>query len=249
MSSFSWLITNFIAAFLLPPLNLIITGGLGLLLLRRRRAWGKGLIVVSLAGLWLLATPLVGGYLLDALEPPRGVADAGDAEAIVILGGGTYHDSLEYGGDTVGRFTLERVRYGAWLARRLDKPILVTGGSPDGGRPEGQLMRETLEREFAVNVRWVEDRSDTTRDNARYSADILKQAGIGRIYLVSHAWHLRRALPEFERAGLRVVPAGIGYSLTRGPRPLDFVPNAKGLYDSYLAMHEGIGLFWYYLRN
>jgi uncharacterized SAM-binding protein YcdF (DUF218 family) len=249
MSSFSWLVTNFLAAFLLPPLNLLILGAFGLLLLKRRRAWGKALIGISLATLWLLATPFVGGHLLDALKPPVRLPNPADADAIVILGGGTYYDTVEYGGDTVGRLTLERVRYGAWLARKLDKPLLVTGGNPDGGRPEGQLMRETLEREFGVKVRWVEDRSETTRENARYSAEILKKAGIDRIYLVSHAWHLPRALPEFERAGLRVVPAGTGYSLTRGPRPLDFVPNAKGLYDSYLAMHEGIGLFWYRIRN
>jgi len=249
MSSLSWLVTNFLAAFLLPPLSLIIIGGYGLLLLRRRQAWGKALIGISLAALWLLATPFVGGGLLDALKPPVNVPNAAEADAIVILGGGTYYDTVEYGGDTVGRFTLERVRYGAWLARKLDKPVLVTGGNPDGGRPEGQLMRETLEREFGVKVRWVEDRSETTRENARYSAALLKQAGIGRIYLVSHAWHLPRALPEFEREGLRVVPAGTGYSRTRGPRPLDFVPNAKGLYDSYLAMHEGIGLVWYRIRN
>ena len=249
MSPPSWLITNFIAAFLLPPLNLLLLGVGGLLLLRQRRVWGKALIALSLAALWLLATPFVGGGLLDLLKPPSSNPDGTEADAIVILGGGTYYDTVEYGGDTVGHFTLERVRYGAWLARKLGKPLLVTGGSPDGGRPEGQLMRETLEREFGVKVSWMEDRSETTRENARFSAALLKKDGISRIYLVSHAWHLLRAIPEFEREGLRVVPAGTGYSRSRGPRPLDFVPSAKGLYDSYLAMHEGIGLVWYRIRN
>jgi uncharacterized SAM-binding protein YcdF (DUF218 family) len=247
--SVSWLATNFIAAFLLPPLNLLILGGLGLFLLRRRRALGKALIGLGLAGLWLLSTPLVGGAMLDALKPKYHALDGTEADAIVILGGGTNYGTLEYGGDTLGHFTVERVRYGAWLARKLGKPVLVTGGNPDGGRPEGRLMRTALEREFGVNVRWVEDRSETTRENARYSAALLKRDGIQRIYLVSHAWHLPRALPEFEREGLRVVPAGTGYSLARGPRTLDFVPSAKGLYDSYLAMHEGIGRIWYRIRN
>ena len=247
--SVSWLVTNFIAAFLLPPLNLLIVAGLGVYLCKRRRKLGMTLIGLSLAALWFLSTPLVGGGLLDALKPAYRDLDATQADAIVILGAGTLHDSLEYGGDTVGRFTLERLRYGARLARQLNKPLLVTGGSPDGGRPIGQLMRETLEREFGVKVRWVEDRSETTRENARYSAGMLRQAGIGRIYLVSHAWHLPRAVPEFERQGLRVVPAGTGYSLRRGPRPLDFLPSAQGLYDSYLAMHEGIGRVWYRIRN
>ena len=247
--SLSWLFTNFIAAFLLPPLNVLLLGGLGLHLLKRRPVLGKILIGFSLGALWLLATPYVGGKMLNALAPPVHLPNGTEADAIVVLGGGTYYDSIEYAGDTVGHFTLERVRYGAWLARRLGKPLLVTGGNPDGGRPEGELMRETLEREFGVKVRWVEGRSETTRDNARFSAALLHQDGIHRIYLVSHAWHLARAVPEFEREGLRVVPAGFGYSLTRGPRLMDFVPNARGLYDSTLAMHEGIGLVWYHIRS
>jgi uncharacterized SAM-binding protein YcdF (DUF218 family) len=245
----SWLVTNFIAALLLPPLSPLILCGLGLYLLKRRRVWGKALIGFSLAALWLLATPFVAGALLDMLKPAYRALDGSEADAIVILGGGRYNDTLEYAGDSLGRLTLERARYGAWLARKLNKPLLVTGGSPDGGRPEGQLLRETLEREFGVRVRWVEDRSENTRDNARFSAALLREAGIRRIYLVSHAWHLPRAIPEFEREGLRVIPAGTGYSARSGAQPLDFLPNAKGLYDSYLAMHEGIGLVWYRLRN
>jgi len=62
-------------------------------------------------------------------------------------------------------------------------------------------------------------------------------------------WVRIEVAESLQREGLRVVPAGTGYSLSRGPRPLDFVPNAKGLYDSYLAMHEGIGLVWYRMRN
>lgn len=246
--SLTWLVTNFIAAFLLPPLNLLLVGGLGLLLLKRRRRLGKAMIGFSLAALCVLATPFVAGKMLDALKPPATPLTGTEADAIVILGGGRYADTLEYGGDTVGRLTLERVRYGAWLARKLGKPLLVTGGSPEGGQPEGQLMRAVLEHEFGVKVRWVEERSNTTRENAMFSAKLLKMAGIRRIYLVSHAWHLPRALPEFEREGLLVVAAGTGYSLDHGPTLMDFVPSAKGLYDSYLAMHEGIGLVWYRFR-
>ncbi len=244
----SWLVTNFIAAFLLPPLNLLLLGGLGWFLLRRRRAWGMALLGLSLGLLWLLSLPLVGNSLLNTLKPTAMQFNGSEADAIVVLGGGVHYDTLDYGGDTVGQFTLERVRYGAWLARKLNKPLLVTGGSPDGGRPEGQLMRETLEREFGVPVRWVEDRSINTRENARFSAAILQAAGVNRIYLVSHAWHLPRALPEFEREGLTVLAAGTGYG-QRGLRPLDLIPSASGLRDSYLAMHEGIGLIWYRIRN
>ncbi len=246
-----WLFTNLIAAFLLPPLSLLVLGGFGAWWLRsrRRRALGRALVLLAAAALWLLSTPYVAGLLLDALRPPRVAITGGEADAIVILSGGAYRHGLEYGGPTVGRLTLERVRYGAWLARTTAKPVLVSGGDPSGGRPEAHLMRAVLETEFGIPVRWVEDRSRNTRENARLSAELLRQAGIRRIYLVSHAWHLRRAMPEFERAGLQVVPAGTGYFPPGPVDVFDLLPSARGLYDSSLAVHEGIGLIWYRMRN
>lgn len=246
----SWLLTNLIAALLLPPVSLLLAGAAGLALLRRRPALGKGLLVAALAGLWLLATPWVGQRLLDALAPPYRALDGSEADAIVILGGGRIRGALEYGGDSITPLALERVRYGAWLARRLDKPILVSGGKPDGaGFPEGRIMQAILEQEFALPVRWVETRSANTRENARMSAPLLHQAGVRRIYLVTQGWHLRRAVPEFEAQGLVVVGAGIGYKRSGGVEPFDFVPSAKALQNSFYASHEALGLLWYRMRN
>jgi len=247
--STSWLITNFIAAFLLPPLSLLIVGLIGFWQLKRRRGLGRFLIASSLILLWLLSTPIIASYLLDSLKPPPVAFTGQEADAIVILGGGRIPDSIEYGGDTLGRFTLERVRYGAWLAKKLNKPILVTGGSPDGGIPEGEMMRASLEQEFGIKtVRWVESTSNNTRENARFSAPLLQADGISRIYLVTTSWHLARALPEFEAVGLHVIPAGTGYSHP-GFNPLDWMPNGKALHESGLATHEWIGLLWYRIRN
>jgi uncharacterized SAM-binding protein YcdF (DUF218 family) len=248
MSS-AWFLTNFIAAWLLPPLNLIALGFVGLLLFKRRRSLARVLGAGALIGLTALSMPAVGKRLLAWVELPHATIHPGQAEAIVILGGGVYYAAPEYAGDTLGHFTLERVRYGALLARQTGKPVLVTGGAPDGGCPEGELMQEVLAREFKVPVRWVEKRSRTSRENAAFSAEMLQAAGIHRIWLVSHAWHLRRAVPEFERHGLQVIPAGTRFARTREDRPLDFVPSTKGLLDSTLAFHEGIGIIWYRIRN
>ncbi len=248
--SLSWLLTNFTAAFLLPPFNLLIVGAAGWLLLKRRPKLGKSLLAFSLLGLWLLSTPLIAEKYLESLMPRPVPITGSEADAIVILGGGSIKNSLEYGGDTVKSFTLERLRYGAFLARRLGKPVLVTGGSPDGEHvPEGDLMRDVLQNEFRIPVRWVENRSRNTRENARLSAELLHRAGIKRIYLVSHAWHLARAIPEFQDAGFTVIPAGIGQKLPGEPEVFDFIPDAKALYNSYLASHEWLGILWYRIRN
>ncbi|MGZ8249253.1 YdcF family protein [Methylomagnum sp.] len=246
----SWLVTNLVAALLLPPLNLLLLGAVGYGQLRRHPRLGRAMTGLALLGLWLLCTPFVAQRLLATLEIPYAPMSGQEAEAIVILGGGLYPESVEYGGGaTLNSRTLERVRYGAWLHRKIGKPILVTGGAPEGDEPEGRLMRAALESEFGVPVTWMEDRSGNTRENARFSAELLNAAGVRRIYLVSHVWHLPRAIREFERAGLVVVPAGTGYQPEGGSRLFDFIPNARALASSYYAFHEWIGLIWYKLTR
>jgi len=248
--SWNWLITNFLAALLLPPLNMLVIGAIGFWQLKMRPRLGRGLIAVSLVGLGLLSTPYVSSRLLATLQIPPLPTSGHDAEVIVILGGGIQSSAPEYGnGATINARTLERVRYGASLHRKTGKPILVTGGAPEGYAAEGPIMRSVLENEFGVPVGWVESKSLNTRENARFSARILKQAGIRRIYLVSHSWHLPRAIPEFEREGLEVVPAGTGYVSTENVRPFDLVPGYRAVTNSALALHEWIGLVWYRVQG
>lgn len=241
----TWLFTNLISAFLLPPLNLLLLGVFGYRRLARHPRSGRMLVGLCLAGFWLLCTPWVANGLLGTLLPPCRPIRGDEAEAIVVLGGGTRADTPEYGGDTVNARTLERLRYGAWLHRRTDKPLLVTGGVIGEIEAEGRMMREILEREFRVPVRWSEERSTNTRENARHSAEILRGAGIRRIYLVSHAWHLPRAIAEFEREGFEVIPAGTGYPSGEPASLFDFLPSAQALVASYFAFHEWVGIVWY----
>ena len=90
---------------------------------------------------------------------------------IVVLGGGKYYNAPEYtSADTVSEPTLVRLRYAAWLHRQTGKPILVSGGSPEGSSvSEGQAMKAVLENEFKVPVAWTEDKSFNTFENAHAS--------------------------------------------------------------------------------
>jgi len=54
---------------------------------------------------------------------------ASSAQAIVVLGGGTRRNAPEYGGDTLGALTLERLRYGTVVARVTHLPMLLSGGA------------------------------------------------------------------------------------------------------------------------
>jgi len=173
---------------------------------------------------------------LDASQPFDPSRPTGSG-AIVILGGGIRPDAAEYGGDTLNELTLERVRYGARIARLTGLPVLVTGGAVYGGEAESKLMREALEREFNVPVRWTEDRSRTTHENAAFSAPILRGAGIDSVVLVAHSFDMRRARAEFAAQGIQTYPAP-----TSIPPPkaslADYLPSAGGLRMSYYATYE-----------
>jgi len=172
------------------------------------------------------------------------------ADAIVILGGGTYFHAPEYAGqDTIGEATLVRLRYGARLQRETGKPVLVTGGKPLGNNiSEAQQMRSSLEQDFQVPVRWIEDTSDNTFENARYSFQTLQKTGIKKIYLVTHAWHMPRAAEVFRRAGFEVVEAPTAFTTRYQTDLFAFLPNAGALHDSKIFIHEIIGLLWYRVR-
>jgi len=246
-----WLVTSILANALLPPFSLVLLILAGLVLLRRFPRFARTLIFFTAAALYALSTPWVSGMLLKSLEISRPIdlATPLEADAIVVLGGGRRTDAVEYGSDTVNALTLERLRYAAYLQRFSRLPLMVTGGMPGGGsQPEGRLMHDILVKEFKVPVKWVEDGALTTWDNARLSAPRLRQAGVKRIVLVSHAWHLRRAVPQFEGHGLDVVPAGTQFSDTRIDSYLSLLPSALGLRDSYFALHEWLGILWYKLR-
>ena len=240
-----FLAKKLISALVLPPTGLLLLALFGLWLARRHPRTGRGVAAFAVLALLALSMPPVADALSGSHEThaPIAAADLATAEAIVVLGGGNYHDAPEYGGDTVSRWTLERVRYGVHLQRRSGFPILVTGGAPFGGRPEGDAMKEAIERDFGVKVKWAEIESRDTAENALYSAQILKAAGVKRVALVSHADHLPRAVPLFEGQGLAVIAAPMGFK-TRSPSGIaNALPSAGALDASSDALREWLGRF------
>jgi len=226
-------------ALILPPTGPLLLAAAGLWMIGRMR----GARIVAWTGIVLLlalSTPIVASLLLRLLDtsPPLDVERARTAQAIVILGGGVRRHAAEYGGDTLGRLTLERVRYGAQVARLTRLPVLVTGGSVLAGEPEAKLMQAALEREFGVPVRWAESRSRNTHENAMRSAEILAREHISRVVLVAHSFDMPRAKAEFAAQGIEVIPAPTGIPSGEYDTFLDLLPNLGALQSSYFALYE-----------
>jgi len=109
-------------------------------------------------------------------------------------------------------------------------------------------MKQALEEDFGVPVTWTEDQSRTTHENALYSAKLLQAHRVTTVVLVTHAWHMRRAVWSFERAGLHAIPWPAPRTYDEADRIDDYLPRTSALLDSYHALHEAIGLAYYRLR-
>jgi len=224
---------------ILPPAGPLLLAMLGVFLISRRPRLARACLILGLGSLWLLSTPVVSDALTGLAEhyPPLDLRHAAGAQAIVILGGGGERAfAPEYGGPAAEPFLLERLSYGAFIARKTGLPILVTGF-----RMEASAMRDTLLRNFGIDVRWADDEAYDTFENARNSVRLLEAAGVHRIVLVTRATHMWRAVHEFTAAGAEVVPAPVGILAERDPGFWRYVPNVEAMGRSHDAVYELLG--------
>jgi uncharacterized SAM-binding protein YcdF (DUF218 family) len=238
-------------ALLVPPVSLLLVALAGSLTERRYRRIGRFLKWAGLLGLLALAMPLTSGSLMIALErnlpltPPPGLPP----QAIVILGGDVVPNAAQTLALHLGQVSLERIRAGATLARQTGLPVLVSGGSLyEGDPPVAAVMADSLVHDFHVPVRWSEETSLDTWQNAHISAAILREQGIRSVYVVTSAWHMRRAIMAFVDTGITVTAAPPRMDQLLTPLVANFVPVSGGWQESYYALHEWIGCAYYALR-
>lgn len=238
---------------LVPPALCFLAIVFGFAIVRWRKRLGRILVAGGLITLWAASAPIVAAPFLRSLQvdPPLAPdAPLPDAGAIVVLGAGVSREADEFGGLTVDRVGLERIRYAAALHRRSQKPVMVCGGPGALDEPPvAELMAKALEAEFGVTVRWRENGSADTAANAIHAAELLAADGITSAYVVTHAWHMPRARQAFAKTKLAMVAAPTGYRAPQRTTVEAFFPNAKALHETAWACHEWIGRFWYVFRN
>jgi uncharacterized SAM-binding protein YcdF (DUF218 family) len=237
---------------LLPPTSLLLLILFGYML---RHKWPNASSAISRLGimLLLLVSTNAGALLIvrpleEMTKPLTAFKDTG-AQAIVVLGAASVERAPEYEGqDVPDQVGLIRLQYAAYLQHATELPLLVSGGfapSHESNLSIAAAMARALREDFKAPVKWVEERSRTTAENASYSARMLKEAGIKRVLLVTHAMHMPRAHEAFAREGIEVVAAPTMFHSRMKWSPWMLVPSASGLSRSYYATHEWVGLAWY----
>jgi uncharacterized SAM-binding protein YcdF (DUF218 family) len=235
---------------LIPPNLFILAALFGVLLAWRWRRSGLWLATAAVGALYILSTPLAAYGLVRAIdglaaEMPT-VAATAPPGAIIVLSAELIRGSVPGEPDRAGPVTLERLAEAARLQQHLGLPILVSGGRVENATDSlADVMSRALAESFRTSVRWREDRSRNTFENAAFSAAILRRAGVPAAYVVTHPWHMARALWSFAAVGYPVVPAP---TPGRPNLPLSsaiLLPQVPALLDSYYALHEILGLGWY----
>jgi len=248
---------------LLPPVPLLVLVLAGAWMLHRRRRSGAWLVALGAAGIWLATCAAVGDWLDHNLpgRPPAlteeriarwqaQVADSGPAEvAIVVLGGGMEPHAAEYGAANLNVWSLARLRYGLWLSRRIGAPVAFSGGvgwaQGAGGPSEASTAARIAEQEFGRPLRWIEEASRDTRENARLTVPMLEAAGVRQVLLVTHGWHMPRAQRAFEQAAaqrLTITPAPVGLATSVLRPVMRWLPTGEGMIHTRQVLREWLGL-------
>jgi len=147
--------------------------------------------------------------------------------AIVILGYGLAPDG------SMRAILRRRVMMGLIVAQFFPQsPIIVTGGNPQNGKTEaGQMRNMLMLLGFPADRIILEDKANSTVQNAQFSVPLAKEAGTSGIILVTSTTHQGRADGDFVDAGGNLLATVSGRELCWQPlmagRTRSF-PNAWG---------------------
>lgn len=222
-----------------------------------RRRFPRGVlrvgILIEIACL-ILSTPLGAGVLVALQEhraPPPSACANPVPQTIVLLSGGLRRAAVATDDfDALTSSSLQRTVAGAALAKRIAATALVvTGGSRFGqGVPQSDVMAR-LAQQLGVPADAIrtEEASRTTWENAT-TVRALQPVLPMRIWLVTSALHMPRALIAFRAAGFDVCAYPVDFRSAPFDGPIDFLPSALAIGNSDAVIHEWIGELAYRWR-
>jgi uncharacterized SAM-binding protein YcdF (DUF218 family) len=243
-------ILNKLLPLFLSPLFLLTALAALAIWMRRLR-----LAILALVSLWLLSLPVVADSLWRVIEQQAlrpAVSAAPQAQAVVVLGGMTWDIRGEQGLETEWNENADRFWVGLELfkAGKAPRLFLMAGRLPweKSQKTEGEWLR-TKAIEFGVPEKqiWLSLEVQNTQQEAQAVA---KELPGGTILLVTSAFHMPRARALFEAQGLKVLPFPVDFRVVENEtRIVDFLPSARALETTTIAMRELLGRTYYWIRS
>ncbi len=239
-----FILKKILTAFFLPPgilVSLMLLSGIWFLF---KKNWKPG-IINSLIGIfmWSLLISPVADALNRGLEADFKIPENPQGDVIILLGGGVYDKVPDLSG--VGAPTEEmigRLVTAVRLQKKLNVPIIVSGGAVFKGRKAEAPIAKRFIVDLGVpaNKVIIEDKSRDTIENAKYANEICKKIGYRKPILVTSAYHMKRSVMSFEKAGMKVVPFPANFKTWKDKKYgwEDYMPgsgNAMGVIKEYVG--------------
>lgn len=207
-------ILNKVVWFLVNPVMVSVIGFILAAVLMFRRAerakkLGRAFFFAAFIVLYLSSIPLTAYLLGMPLESPYlelvRVESLPEADVIVALGGGMAKaDSCAYP-DMLP--AADRIWHAARLYHAGKAPHVVLSGS----RERESSLPLLLDLGVPVEAIVIDNESRNTYENSRFTERLI---GPGRkVLLVTSAWHMTRALGNFAKTSLEVVPAPADFTV------------------------------------
>lgn len=189
---------------------------------------------------YLLSIKPVANLLLEPLENIR-YADS-NASSVVVLGGGANTDAIIKAYPDA----FKREFYGFYLAKEKGLPLIFSAGGvkqtkeANSAKSDFSLMQKLSNSKIAI---YYEDKSLNTKQNAKFSAKLFDRLKLPKnIYLVTSAYHMKRAIIYFKKAGFKVTPKAVDFKVEKECNFYDYLPKMRNFANSYKAIHEYIGI-------
>ena len=199
----------------------------------------------------LLSLPWTGNFLEASLDrypklSPQQAVNSG-AQAIVVLGAGGLDHQTELGQPGVSEIALERTYYAVHLQKQTGLPVLLVGARIAGFSEVVCMSSAALAMGLPPQSLLSDEGSLNTWQNAQRAYAVLSPKGVKKVLVVTHYWHMPRAVLAFSQLPWEIVPAPYRSSY---PSPLEigWLPSSGGLFRCSKALEEYLGLTFYSLR-
>lgn len=240
---------KFGASFVLPPGIFFVAFFLLAGWCWRRRQKETALLLAGITLIfYLLSTGLVAERLLGSLESAYEPPEHPQGDVIIMLGGGAMPDVPDVDGTgSLCSSPANRLLTAVRLQRKLQVPILVSGGQvyDDSGREAVIAKRMLISLGVPEQDILVESKSVNTSQNAKFSAEILREHGFQQPLLVTSAFHMKRAMLNFDKVGMPVTAYPADYMVSHHPvfHYTKLRPQTEALLDNVTVLQETLRTF------
>ena len=249
-----FLLEKLISLTILSPLPIIIILiYIGISLFRKRKKQGILLILIGVFTYFVTTDYFIDRalYPIENRYPQITQSDILKGDAYILLGGGLFIDTG--GGDVPTPNALDRIVKTAIYYKISPKKIFISGGAPLHNKvSESKIYRKYL-IDLGVNRDdiIIEEKSRTTKENAKFISEHIKDEDLKSVILITSAYHMERSIYIFSRYldAIDILPAPCNYlSSNHNNQIFNFIPKYYNFLKFQIVIWETIGNIYYKIR-